>query len=47
MVQAVLIFGADTWVFSKVMARKMEVFHVGFLRQITGKKGKRKRYRTW
>ena len=30
-VQAVLIFGANTWVLSEAMLKKIEGVHVGFL----------------
>ena len=34
-VQSVLLFGAETWVLSEVISRKLEGVHVGFLRWIT------------
>ena len=34
-VQVVLLFGANTWVMSEVMLKKIEGAHVGFLRQVT------------
>ena len=34
-VQVVLLFGAETWVLSAPMAKKLEGVHVGFLRQVT------------
>ena len=37
-VQAVLIFGAKTWVLLAAMLKKFEGVHVGFLRQVTGMK---------
>ena len=46
-VQAVLIFGADTWVLSAAMLRNLEGVHVGFLIQMTGQKAKRQRDGTW
>ena len=45
--QAVLIFGAETWVLLTEMSRKLEGLHVGFLRQVTGQKAKRQREGTW
>ena len=35
-VQAVLLFGAETWVLTEAMYRKLEEVHMGLLRQITG-----------
>ena len=34
-VQAVLLFGAETWVLLAAMSRKLEGVHVGFLIQVT------------
>ena len=34
-VQAVLLFGAETWVLTAAMLEKLEGVHVGFLRQVT------------
>ena len=36
-VQAVLLLGAETWVFLEAMYRKMEGVHVGLFIQVTGK----------
>ena len=36
--QAVVLFGADTWVLMSEMSQKLEGVHVEFLRQVTGKK---------
>ena len=33
-IQSVLFFGAETWVLSEVMSRKLEGAHVGLLRRI-------------
>ena len=41
MVQAVLLFGADTWVLSAAMAKKLEGLHVRFLLQVMRTKAKR------
>ena len=38
MVQAVLLFEAETWVLMAPMAHKLEGVHVGFLRQVAGQK---------
>ena len=46
-VQAVLLFGVETWVLSEAMSRKLEGVHVGFLRQITGKGAVRGKDGTW
>ena len=46
-VQAVLLFGVETWVLSEAMSRKLEGVHVGFLRQITGKREVRGKDGTW
>ena len=37
-VQAVLLFGSETWVLTAAMLEKLEGFHVSFLRQVTGMK---------
>ena len=36
-VQAILLYGSETWVLSTEMDKKVEGTHTGFLRQITGK----------
>ena len=41
--QAVLIFGEETWVLLTEISRKLEGMHVGFLRQVMGQKSKRQR----
>ena len=46
-VQAVLLFGADTWVLSAPMVQRLEVAYVGFLRKVIGKKAKRLRDGLW
>ena len=46
-VQAVLLFGAETWVLSAVMLKIIEGVYVGFLQQVTGMKAQRLRYKTW
>ena len=38
MVQAILLYGSETWVLSVSMDRKVEGGYIGFLRQITGKR---------
>ena len=35
-VQAVLLFGSETWVLSAATAKRLEGFHVGFFRQVKG-----------
>ena len=45
--QAVLLFGADTWVLLEEMSKKLEGVHMGFLRQVTGNTAKWKRDGTW
>ena len=45
-VQAVLLFGAESCVFSAEIYWNLEGVHVGFLRQMTGHKAKRQRERT-
>ena len=42
-VQAVFIFGAETWIFPAAISRKLEGVHMGFLRQVTGQKDNRQR----
>ena len=42
MVQAVLLFGLETWVLLAAMSKNLEGVHVGLLRQVTGKKAIRK-----
>ena len=37
-VQAVLLFGYETWVLTAAMIQNLEGVHVGFLRQVMGKK---------
>ena len=46
-VQAVLIFGAKTWVLLESMSQNMEGLHVGFLKHITGQQTKQQRDGTW
>ena len=47
MVQAVLLYGAETWVLLEVMSRKLEGVHVVFLRPLTGQKSTQQEDRTW
>ena len=35
-VQTVLLLGAETWVLRATMLQKLEVLHMGFLRQVAG-----------
>ena len=46
-VQAVLLFGAETWVLLAAMSRKLEGVHVGFLIQVTIQTAKRQRDGIW
>ena len=46
-VQAVLLFGAETWVLSEAMSRKLEGVNMGFLRQIMGQRAVRRKERNW
>ena len=46
-VQAVLLFGSETWVLLAEMSRNMEGVHVILLRQLTGQKAARQRDMTW
>ena len=43
-IQLVLLFGADTWVLLEPMEQRLEVFHVGFLREVTKLKAKNLKY---
>ena len=46
-IQAVLLFGAETWVMLAPMAQSLEGVHVGFLRQVKNLKAKRLRDGSW
>ena len=46
-VQVVLLFGAETWMLSAPMAKKLEGVHMGFLRQVTRLKAKRLKDGSW
>ena len=46
-IQAMLLFGAETWVFSAPMTHRMEGFHEGFLRKLTNLKAKILRDGLW
>ena len=46
-VQAVLLFGAETWVLTERMFRLLEGMHMSFLRQSTRKQATRRRYGSW
>ena len=41
-VQAVLLFGLETWVLPAEMDRTVEGTYTGFMRKITGKKARRR-----
>ena len=45
--QAVILFGAETWVLSAPMVHRLEEVYMGFLRQVTKSKEKRLRDRLW
>ena len=45
--QAVLLFGEESWVLSEAMTKTLEGFHMVFIRQVTGKKAKINWDRTW
>ena len=46
-VQAVLLFDAETWVLLTAISKKLKGFHVDFLRQVTGKKLRNQKDRCW
>ena len=46
-VQAILLYGSETWVILAAMDNKLEEAHTGFLIKITGKLSRRILYRTW
>ena len=46
-VQAVLLFGAKTWVLLAAMSKNMEGVHVVFLKHDTGKKSNKKKAGIW
>ena len=46
-IQAVLMFGLESWDMSDAMMRMVESTNVGFLQQITGKWSRRKADRSW
>ena len=46
-IQAVLLFGSETWVLFSPMTQRLEGVHVGFLRHVTKFKAKRLRYGSW
>ena len=47
MVQAVLIFGEETWVLLAAMLKKLEGVHLVLLRPVIGKKKRRPRGASW
>ena len=47
LMQAVLIFGLETWFLLALMSKNLERLHVGFLRKVAGSIAKRQRGRTW
>ena len=46
-IQAVFLFGLESWVMLDAMIRAVEGTHVGFLHQIMGKRARRKSHRAW
>ena len=46
-VQAVILFGADTWVLMETMSQRIEGEHVSFLRQVTHKQAAQRWYGSW
>ena len=46
-VQAVLLFGSETWVLTAAMMQNIKDLHVGFLWQVAGKKARRIGDETW
>ena len=46
-VQAMLIFGAETWVLTAEISQKLKGVHLGFLRQVTRKKTQRLGGKYW
>ena len=46
-VQAILLYGSETWVLLTAMESKMEGMHTGFLLQITGKQARHLGDGTW
>ena len=46
-IQAVFLFGEETWVLLAPMAQRLEGFHVGFLRQVKKLKSKRRKNGLW
>ena len=46
-VQAVIIFEAETWVLMAEMLQKLEGVHVGFLQQLAGLKARNMGINTW
>ena len=46
-VQAVLLFGLETWILSAAMEKRIAGVRVGFLQQVTGKRANRRMDETW
>ena len=46
-VQAVLLFGLETWLLTAAMMQNLEGVHLGFLGLVTGMKDRRLGYKTW
>ena len=45
--QAILLYGLESWVLSASMAKSIEGTHMEFLQMITGKRTKKLGYGTW
>ena len=45
--QAILLYGSETWVFSESMVKRVEGTHTEFLRLITGKRARQLGDGTW
>ena len=45
--QAMLLFGEETWVLLAAMTKELEGYHMGFFRQATGKTESLQWDRTW
>ena len=46
-VQAIIFFGAETWVLTETNKQRLEIDHVSFLRQVTHKQATRRRDGSW
>ena len=46
-VQAIILYGSETWVLLSSMVNRIEGTHTEFLKIVTGKRAKRLGYGTW